>query len=107
MLPANWGDGWPNVWLGVTTENQAEADRRIPILQSIPAVVRFLSAEPLLEQIAPDLSGIHWVIVGGESGIKRRPVDLAWMRSCVISARANTLRASLSRSTARRTSHPI
>lgn len=81
MLPTNWGDGWPNVWLGVTTENQTEADRRIPLLQSIPAVVRLLSAEPLLEAITPDLRGIHWVIVGGESGDRRRPIDLAWMRS--------------------------
>jgi len=80
MLPNNWGDGWPNVWLGVTTENQTEADRRIPLLQAIPATVRFLSAEPLLEAITPDLRGIHWVIVGGESGSQRRPVELSWMR---------------------------
>lgn len=81
MLPDNWGDGWPNVWLGVTTENQTEADRRIPMLQSIPAVVRFLSAEPLLEPIAPDLAGIHWVICGCESGSQARPCDLDWIRS--------------------------
>lgn len=48
MLPYDWGDGWPNVWLGVTVENQQEADRRIPILMSTPAAVRFLSCEPLL-----------------------------------------------------------
>jgi protein gp37 len=82
MLPANWGDGWSNVWLGVTTENKTEAMRRTPILQATPAAVRFLSAEPLLEPITPDLGGIAWVICGGESGSKeRRPVDLQWMRS--------------------------
>ncbi|AUN31985.1 phage Gp37/Gp68 family protein [Niveispirillum cyanobacteriorum] len=48
MLPADWGDGWPNVWLGATVENQTEADRRIPHLLRAPAAVRFLSCEPLL-----------------------------------------------------------
>jgi len=43
-----WGDGWKNVWLGTTVENQAEADRRIPHLLAVPAVIRFLSCEPLL-----------------------------------------------------------
>jgi protein gp37 len=74
MLPADWGSGYPNVWLGTTAENQVEADRRIPILQSVPARVRFLSAEPLLEAIEPDLAGIHWCIIGGESGSLRRPI---------------------------------
>jgi protein gp37 len=72
MLPGDWGDGYPNVWLGVTTENQEEAERRIPLLRAVPAVVRFLSAEPLLEMIKPDLRGIAWVISGGESGSKNR-----------------------------------
>lgn len=48
MLPDGWGDGWPNVWLGTTVENQAEADRRIPHLLAVPAKLRFLSCEPLL-----------------------------------------------------------
>jgi protein gp37 len=48
MLPPNWGEGYPNVWLGTTVENQQEAERRIPPLLTIPAVVRFLSCEPLL-----------------------------------------------------------
>ncbi|KPF84528.1 hypothetical protein IP70_15835 [alpha proteobacterium AAP38] len=51
MLPADWGNGWPNVWLGTTVENQTEADRRIPNLLAVPAVVRFLSCEPLLGPI--------------------------------------------------------
>jgi protein gp37 len=81
MLPATWGKGWPNVWLGTTTENQAEANRRIPHLQSIPAVVRFLSAEPLLEAITPALNGIGWVICGGESGHNARYMEPAWAYS--------------------------
>jgi protein gp37 len=48
LAPQHWGDGWPNVWLGTTVENQTEADRRIPVLLSIPAKVRFLSCEPML-----------------------------------------------------------
>jgi protein gp37 len=54
MLPTEaigapaWGSGWPNVWLGTTVENQEEADRRIPHLLAVPAVVRFLSCEPIL-----------------------------------------------------------
>lgn len=51
MLPRNWGEGWPNVWLGTTVENQAEADRRILHLRAVPAKVHFLSMEPLLEAV--------------------------------------------------------
>jgi protein gp37 len=50
-LPDDWGNGWPNVWLGVTAENQEYAERRIPELLKVPAVVRFVSAEPLLGDI--------------------------------------------------------
>jgi protein gp37 len=57
MLPETWGNGWPNVWLGTTVENQDEADRRIPHLLAVPAAVRFLSCEPLLGAV--DLSGFH------------------------------------------------
>lgn len=98
----------PNVWLGVSTEDRARADERIPLLLETPAAVRFISAEPLLGPI--DLERLHydseradhhqaalsgylvdiilaetnrldWVIVGGESGPGKRPVDLEWMRS--------------------------
>jgi protein gp37 len=48
MLPPGWGDGWPNVWLGATVEDQEEAERRIPHLLRVPAAVHFLSCEPLL-----------------------------------------------------------
>ena len=70
-----------NAWVGVSVEND-EYLERIYELRQIPAAVRFLSLEPLLSSIENiDLRGIHWVIVGGESGPRKRPVDLAWMRS--------------------------
>ena len=94
MLPADWGDGYPNVWIGATVVNQEEADRDIPKLLALPASVRFLSCEPLLEPIALQwnwLDGIgsktgerlHWVIAGGESGPKARDCDIGWIRSIV------------------------
>lgn len=86
-----WANQWPlpNVWLGVSVENQHFADARIPELVNTPAAVRFLSLEPLLEHV--DLMAeshffrnfVHWVIVGGESGPGARPTDLAWIRSIV------------------------
>lgn len=51
MLPAEWGDGWSNIWIGATVVNQAEADRDIPKLLSVPAALRFLSIEPMLGPI--------------------------------------------------------
>jgi protein gp37 len=82
-----WGETWPaNVWLGVTVENQHWAEKRIPILLSLPAAVRFLSCEPLLGPL--DLtnwmrgnSRVDWVIAGGESGHKARPMNPGWARS--------------------------
>ncbi|MBN2023203.1 MAG: phage Gp37/Gp68 family protein [Pirellulales bacterium] len=72
---------WPdNVWMGVTVENKA-ARRRIDALRGVPAAVRFLSAEPLLESLGRlDLTDIHWVIVGGESGPGARPMKEEWVR---------------------------
>jgi hypothetical protein len=131
MLPADWGDGWSNVWIGATIVNQVEADRDIPKLLSVPAALRFLSIEPMLGPIdlrrfltptgvhCPDVCvdtryvlesevdtvlergeheplcpccgergswtgydpGIDWVIVGGESGHRARPMHPAWPRS--------------------------
>src|SRR6185312_10567507 len=64
-----------NVWLGVSVENRRHGVPRIDALRHIPAKIRFLSCEPLLEDLGElDLSGIHWVIVGGESGAKARPM---------------------------------
>lgn len=105
-LFARWNGvgGWPpNVWAGTSVENQGRADLRIPELLKVPAAVRFLSVEPMIEGITfrPTahtvndmlrlagsgdaarpmmLHGIHWVIVGGESGQGARPMDPAWAR---------------------------
>lgn len=96
---AGWSGAWPsNVWAGTTVENQDMANKRIPCLLGVPARVRFLSCEPLLEAV--DLTAIprtqaegfmrpldgrfntvSWVICGGESGPGARPFDLTWARS--------------------------
>lgn len=88
----------PNVWLGVSVENQKAADERIPLLLETPAAVRWLSCEPLLERINinhylytrylhggthHETERIDWVIVGGESGIKSRPCHINWIRAVV------------------------
>jgi protein gp37 len=83
-----------NVWIGTTVEDQARANERIPHLLRIPARVRFLSCEPLLERVEftdvsrradwkevlgkPALAGVHWVICGGESGPGARPMLVEW-----------------------------
>lgn len=100
-----------NIWLGVSVENQEWADKRIPVLLSIPAKVRFLSVEPMLGPLdlsgffgwyaekeakalessvlkrqllqLGDTPGINWVIVGGESGPKARPCEVDWIRSII------------------------
>ena len=72
-----------NVWLGVSVEDQKNK-YRIDLLRETPAAVRFLSLEPLLEDPGElNLTGIHWVIVGGESGPKARPFDVAWARNTI------------------------
>jgi len=101
MIPFVWSLAWPaNVWIGTSVENQAAAAERIPVLATIPAEVRFLSCEPLLgpvdltpwmgerewPQVAPGVATrqgplIDWVIVGGESGPRARPIDADWVRS--------------------------
>ncbi len=82
FLPEDWGCGYDNVWLGCTIEDRRRAEERIPILRATPALIRFLSCEPLLEDLGDlDLSGVHWVIVGGESGGKARPFDVEWAQS--------------------------
>lgn len=74
------GDAPANVWAGATAEDRRTTIERVPRLLEIPAALRFLSVEPQLESIAPDLDGIDWVIVGGESGRGARPFDLRWAR---------------------------
>lgn len=73
---------WPrNVWMGVSVEDQ-KVLHRVLDLQAVHAAVRFLSCEPLIGPLDElPLDGIHWVIVGGESGPKARPMDPAWVRS--------------------------
>jgi protein gp37 len=106
MLPMFWDRGYPNVWLGATVVNQEEADRDIPKLLAVPARVRFLSMEPLLGPVnfrwtpyAHEATGesyreyldrngsvsehealrkVDWVIVGGESGARPRPMQPEW-----------------------------
>ena len=106
-LPADWGTGYPNVWLMVTAENQPMADLRIPILLRIPAVVHGVSVEPMVGAVRLDrigeepegylnalaavvhcdgrgtksITGLDWVIAGGESGPGARPMHPDWARS--------------------------
>jgi protein gp37 len=97
LLPNRWMGGYPpNVWIGTSVETQRWANKRIPYLLGVPASVRFLSVEPLLERIslAQHLSlraagrpGIDWVIVGGESGPKARPLDVDHMRALITECR--------------------
>lgn len=102
MLPADWGAGWANVWLGISIVNQEEADRDIIKLTELPASIRFLSIEPLLAPISlrwldgfdyksqqaigipvgeyDGIKKIKWIIVGGESGAQARPMHPDWVR---------------------------
>ncbi len=91
-LPANWAQGWDQVWLGTSVGVQIAADLRIPQLLAVPSKTRFLSVEPLLERI--DLNKylatgkISWVIAGGESGndvgkFGYRPCELDWLQDIV------------------------
>lgn len=111
MVPPAWlaPGGWPaHVWVGTTVEDQKRAEQRIPELLKVPARVRFLSCEPLLEAVdleaafavydrhgepsgprcnADGSPAISWVIVGGESGPGARPFALEWARSIVAQCR--------------------
>lgn len=72
----------PHIWWGVSVENKRYGLPRINHLRAARAKVRFLSVEPLLEDLGQlDLSGIHWVIVGGESGPRARPIKKSWVIS--------------------------
>lgn len=109
MTWPKWHKQWPsNVWLGTSVENQAAADERIPHLLRTSAAMRFLSCEPLLEKVylrkavssvasgpIPEwdgrearMDGLHWVIVGCESGPRRRPMNLEWAESLVDQCRS-------------------
>jgi protein gp37 len=72
-------DVLPNVWLGTSIEN-SEVAERADALRTVPAVIRFISFEPLIGPVgAIDLHGIHWAIVGGESGRAARPIREEWI----------------------------
>ena len=80
---APWGADWPsNVWLGTTVEDQRWVEKRLPHLADNPATVRFLSCEPLLDEISLrawlEQGAVQWVIAGGESGPRARPSDPRW-----------------------------
>lgn len=83
---------WPdNVWMGVSVENQDYAFRA-ELLSDVPAKVRFLSVEPLLGRIEHlPLAGIHWVIVGGESGPGARPMDPSWVEEVYWQCQSNSV----------------
>lgn len=107
FLPRDWGSGYHNVWLGTSIENQDMANVRLPVIRRIPARVRFLSAEPLLERILLDYAlpsgsytcdwnpkwaaGIHWVIAGGESGQNRRSCDPDWIQDLYSQCKADSV----------------
>jgi len=98
-ITEHYPDSLPNVWIGTSVENQRWATDRIPSLLATPAVIRFLSCEPLLGQVdlnpwlldntRPPENQLHWVITGGESGAGFRPCDQEWVRmlrdQCVLS----------------------
>lgn len=99
-LPSDWGNGYENVWLGVTVENQFRLMERVPYLAEIPARVKFLSIEPILSEInildenfKEYINDIDWFIIGGESGNKTgkhryRPSELNWYISLSVQAKS-------------------
>jgi protein gp37 len=90
-LAARYGQALPaNIWCGVSCGNKKDGLPRLDVLRSIPAAVRFVSFEPLLEDLgAVDLRGLHWIILGGESRQRKkaRPCDLAWLRALLLQGR--------------------
>jgi len=87
--PLAFASNLPNIWWGVSVENKKHGIPRIPHLQQTPGRVRFLSIEPLLEDVgAVALEGIHWVIVGGESGHGARRMDEAWVNSILVQCKS-------------------
>jgi protein gp37 len=108
LVPETWLEGFPsNVWLGTTVEDQQRADERVPVLLELPAVVRFLSCEPLLGPVelrpewlelelqafgangATFFPRVDWIIAGGESGPGHRPLEVDHARRLRDLARAH------------------
>lgn len=91
-LPPDWGPGYPNCWLGVSVEAPEQLSR-IAMLRAAPAHIRFVSFEPVLADIGPvNLEGIHWAIIGGESGHHARSMNLQWARNLVAQCRAQNVK---------------
>lgn len=81
-IPSDWGEGYPNVAICCTVENQQAADTRLPIFKEVPIKHKSIAAEPLLSPIemSPYLgSWVDKVVVGGESGLEARPCDYQWI----------------------------
>lgn len=95
-LPADWGNGYPNVWLGVSVENRDRIGR-IKELSKVPSVIKFISAEPLLGPLDLPLDDkIDWIIVGGESGNDKgkygyRPCEIEWIKDIIEQGWASAL----------------
>ena len=89
MLPSDWGDGYPNVWLGVTAESQMYFDQRWSLLSKIPAAVKFISYEPAIGPLRLPAHGPvpDWLISGGESGGGARPLKRRWIRDVIADCR--------------------
>lgn len=89
-LPTDWGEGYPNVWIGVSVENQFRTNR-IDVLKEVPATIKFVSFEPLLEDIKltpSQIETIDWAILGGESGNeigrhRYRPCEIEWFENLI------------------------
>ena len=93
MLPSDWGNGYPNVWLGTTAEDANAYQQRVSHLLALPAVVRFVSYEPALGPLGPiAISGRvpDWIIIGGESGVRSdlaRATNPNWARDAIAECR--------------------
>lgn len=87
-LPPDWGDGYPNVWLGVSIESQAQIER-LDVLEALRAKVKFISFEPLIGPITDEFRGdVDWIIIGGESGndtgkYRYRPCEIEWIKTLI------------------------
>lgn len=93
MLPFDWGDGYPNVWLGTTAEDAIAYKQRVKHLLKIPAVIHFVSYEPALGPLGKsDIDGEFpdWLIIGGESGVRSdiiRHTDPQWVTDAIAECR--------------------
>jgi len=93
MLPSDWGDGYPNVWLGTTAEDASAYRQRVSHLLDVPSVIHFVSYEPAIGPLGQlDIDGRYpdWLIIGGESGVRSdriRFTDPQWARDAIAECR--------------------